>query len=360
MSRPRGTRGRFVSRAALSAGYSPENPRTCAVCGTTRTSQWRSAPDGRSLCNADGIRAARADRAGRTSRAERTERFGRSLDGQSRIYSSYNYGHQGHTERWHDDKLWAETRIASSRRRQASYRNGKSAIYGGIAKPHRSLPGNLDSCARHALSDESHVSVYHANSYYTTPSPSNDRVSYANDLVEFEGMCSRGTQMEGTRPVVLPALRPLYKPSALANSMMISNWQNSVGELGDGRTRNLSSHMYSQPLMSPVTYSSSIAVQPTRPDIHRMCDSGENKMFSAVDKQIPECGDPQNVKVGILAPRPCVAALLSSQPSSPCLETPKYPSCLSPTLSSTTLPPSPSYTRNHSSRDVCSLQNILN
>jgi hypothetical protein len=62
MSRPRGTRGRFVSRVEEAHGFSPANPRSCAVCGITRTSQWRSAADGRSLCNAHGIQYQRAEK----------------------------------------------------------------------------------------------------------------------------------------------------------------------------------------------------------------------------------------------------------------------------------------------------------
>jgi hypothetical protein len=65
MSRPRGTRGRFVSKAMITNGFSDENPRACQVCGVTETTQWRSGPRGESLCNADGIRAARAERTAR-------------------------------------------------------------------------------------------------------------------------------------------------------------------------------------------------------------------------------------------------------------------------------------------------------
>jgi hypothetical protein len=65
MSRPRGTRGRFVSKAMITNAFSEENPRACQVCGVTETTQWRSGPRGESLCNADGIRAARAERTAR-------------------------------------------------------------------------------------------------------------------------------------------------------------------------------------------------------------------------------------------------------------------------------------------------------
>lgn len=47
--RPRGSRGRFVSRVAV------EN-RKCEECLSTQTTQWRSGLNGQSLCNACGIR----------------------------------------------------------------------------------------------------------------------------------------------------------------------------------------------------------------------------------------------------------------------------------------------------------------
>lgn len=47
-TRARGTKGRFESSAS--------SERRCALCERTETSQWRTAADGRPLCNACGIR----------------------------------------------------------------------------------------------------------------------------------------------------------------------------------------------------------------------------------------------------------------------------------------------------------------
>lgn len=68
VNRPRGDRGRFISPCT-------EENRSCRECGAVETSQWRTASDGSSLCNACGIRSTR--KANGTASSRRSGRRGR-------------------------------------------------------------------------------------------------------------------------------------------------------------------------------------------------------------------------------------------------------------------------------------------
>lgn len=353
MTRPRGNRGRFVSRAALSAGYSPENPRTCAVCGTTQTSQWRSAPDGRSLCNADGIRAARADRAHRADRAKRVEKTISSI---GPAWPSYSYDQQAYHAGWHDDKLWAESRIASSRRRYADYSINRATLSGGITKPGRNFTRCTDLYSSAVSAMTNSQSTGSNGTRFGT-----DVSRKWSDHSPCDGSLLERIRRKDTGSLQLPALKMLYQSSRLVDFDHNSKYQNCGNRFTDKAPGCRYSRQGGRFSLSPVTHSSSQSVSSRNPVVSKISDSDfwKHPVLPVITKHDMDVSTTNGV-VGLAKPLH-VSSLLSSLPTRSSQNAGKeYPLCHSPTLSSTTLPSSPTPTNNRPSHEVCSLQNILN